>query len=611
MRRYRQPPPTETRLGLLGRFLLWIVIGLVMLAVGAVGGAYLHFHEDLAATHPHSRDVKEAQHYLNKVPPPSHAAIALVIGYDHRAGDGGAQSRSDTVMLIRTDPDTKSISMLSFPRDLVVDIYCSPGHNIGRDRINAAYSDCGSKGTLNTVKALTGLPVNYLISVNFRAFKEAVNTLGGVWIQVDRRYYNPHGTGYATINLQPGYQQLTGGSALDFVRYRHTDSDLYRVARQQLFVEAAKEQLKRALPGFGFGEFTTVLKLIHRVTRNIEIAPAVDGNTLLSYIRFLHDLPGGHFLQPKLGGLTGTNELYADPSSVQAAVQDFVSPDVGAAKVADAVARGKKPVGLPPKPAETSVVALNGNGVEASAATAGYLLRQQGYNLLTPPASSTGNAPSFGYFHTGIYYDGHAKKAHAAANGLAKLFAPADVRPMTKLIRPLANGAMVVVVVGKTFHGTIAQAPTVQEPVRQTPLVSVNPAATESLLLDARKKAGFRLELPTAIEESSSPDPEEPLRVYRIAGHQKAVYLAFRKGGLEYWGIEETPWAAAPILGERSFHRRIAGRGYDLYYSGSHLHMVVLRQFGATYWVVNTLVDSMSNETMLAIATGLRPLPRR
>jgi LCP family protein required for cell wall assembly len=610
MRRYRQPPPRETRFGAIGRFLVWVVVGLAMLGVGAAGGAYLWVHESVAATHPHSREVKAAVPYLDKVPPPSHAAIALVIGYDHRAGEGNAPSRSDTVMLLRTDPTTKTVSMLSFPRDLVVDIHC-PGHTVYRDRINAAYSVCGPKGTLETVKALTGLPVNYLISVNFRAFKEAVNTLGGVWIDVDRRYYNPHGTGYATINLMPGYQQLTGGSALDFVRYRHTDSDLYRVARQQAFVEAAKEQLKQALPGFGFGEFTTVLRLVNRVTRNIEIAPAVDGSTLLSYVRFLHDLPGGHFLQPKIGGLTGTNELNADPSSIQSAVQDFVSPDVGAAKVATQVALGQKVTGQPPKPSETSVVALNGNGVEASAATAGYLLRQQGYLIETPPASSTGNAPSFDYFHTGIYFDPHAKQARAAAGGLAKLFAPADVKPMTRPIRQLANGAMLVVVVGKTFHGTIAQAPQVQTPVRQAPLVSVNPGATQDLLLAARKQAGFRLEVPTAVEESSIPDPEMPIRVYTISGQTKAVRLIFRKGGLEYWGIEETPWAAAPILNERSFHRRIGGRGYDLYYSGSHLHMVVLRQFGATYWVVNTLLDSMSNETMLAIAKGLRPLPRR
>ena len=101
---------------------------------------------------------------------------------------------------------------------------------------------------MQTVADLIGLPINYLITVNFRGFKQIVNRLGGVWIDVDRRYFNNNAGlsptfGYAKINLQPGYQLLTGGSALDYVRYRHTDSDFFRVARQQQFVKAMKYQL--------------------------------------------------------------------------------------------------------------------------------------------------------------------------------------------------------------------------------------------------------------------------------------------------------------------------------------------------------------------------------
>ena len=72
-------------------------------------------------------------------------AVALVVGYDYRFGDDPNASRSDTLMLIRADPDTKSISMLSFPRDLLVDVYC-PGAAPVRDRINSAYSRCGIEG---------------------------------------------------------------------------------------------------------------------------------------------------------------------------------------------------------------------------------------------------------------------------------------------------------------------------------------------------------------------------------------------------------------------------------------------------------------------------------
>jgi LCP family protein required for cell wall assembly len=613
MRRYRQPPqPPRSGWAIVGRILLWVLVVVLMLALGLVGGAYLFFHESVAATHPHSADVKAAQKHLDPVPPPSHAAIALVLGYDHRFGEGNAPSRSDTIMLLRLDPQTKSISMLSFPRDLETDIHC-PGRPIARDKINAAYSDCGSQGTLETVKALTGLPVNYLITVNFHGFKEVVNKLGGVWIDVDRRYLNTHGGScsycYATINLQPGYQRLTGGSALDYVRYRHTDSDIYRVARQQQFVQAMKAQLNHNF------SLTKIPSLLRAITRNIEVAPALSGSTVLSYLLFAYHLPGGHFFQVKIDGLTGYYNLEASNSSVASAVDDFVTPDVQASKVATAVALGKKlPKPKTPKPAATTVVALNGNGVPGAAATAGSQLAQDGYRVISPPANATGNAPRQNYDHTIVYYDARVGGARLAATALAKLFEPSSVSPMspTSGIRPLGNGAMVVVVVGQTFHGTVAAPAVDRTPVRQPPRVVGNSAATESTLASVRTKVPFRLELPTVLEQSSSLDPEEPVRAYAISPGKKAVRLIYRLGnGLnEYWGVEETTWQGAPVLHGRSFRHVLGGRPYDLYYVGSHLHMVVLHQFGATYWVVNTLLDSLSNETMLAIAKGLRPLSR-
>jgi LCP family protein required for cell wall assembly len=609
MRRYRQPPPPpRSGWAIVGRVVLWILVVVLMLALGLVGGAYLFFHESVAATHPHSADVKAAQKHLDKVPPPDRAAIALVLGYDHRFDEGDAPSRSDTIMLLRADPQTKSISMLSFPRDLEVDVHCPGGAR--RDKINAAYSCGGSKATLETVKALTGLPVNYLLTVNFHGFKEVVNKVGGVWIDVDRRYLNTHGGScsycYATINLKPGYQRLTGGAALDYVRYRHTDSDLYRVARQQQFVQAMKAQLNHNF------SIPRIPSLLRAITRNVEVAPALSGNTVLSYMLFAYHLPGGHFFQVKIDGLTGYSDLTTSTANIEAAVRDFVTPDVQASKVASAVALGKKlPKPKTPKPAETTVVTLNGNGIAGAAATAGAQLSQDGYRILSPPPSATGNAPRYpNYDHSVVYYDARVGGARPAAGALAKLFAPADVRPMDRNIRFLANGAMTAVVVGQTFHGTVAQPAADKTPVRQPPRVVTNPAATETTLASVRAKVPFRLQVPATIEQTSRLDPEEPVRAYAITKGHKAVRLVFRLGsGLnEYWGIEETTWQEAPILQGRSFRHVLGGRRFDFYYNGPHLHMVVLHQFGATYWVVNTLLDSLSNETMIAIAKGLQPL---
>jgi hypothetical protein len=113
--------------------------------------------------------------------------------------------------------------------------------------------------------------------------------------------------------------------------------------------------------------------------------------------------------------------------------------------------------------------------------------------------------------------------------------------------------------------------------------------------------------VPSVLDRLSSPDSEVPVRTYRIAEDHGAVRLVFRRG-LEYWGLQQTNWADAPILESRSLHRVINGRGYDFYYQGPKLHMIVLRDGENSYWVVNTLLNSLSNETMIAIAKGLQPL---
>jgi LCP family protein required for cell wall assembly len=623
---YRQPPPPERGLAAqVGRFFAWFFVVLLMLVCGIVGGAYLWAHESAAALQAHSADAKRAEERLDAVPDAKHASIALVIGYDHRAGDGeGSPSRSDTMMLLRADPVTKTISLLSFPRDLIVPIYCpsrtatgrnGPAVASGSDRINTAYAYCGSSGALETVRHLTGLPVNYLISVNFLGFIAVVNKLGGVWMDIDRRYYNKNvGTSYtnfANIDLQPGYQRLTGKQALDFARFRHTDSDVYRLARQQQFVSAARQQIAKALGP------TSVIGIVNDIAdhRYIEIGGKFDLGTVKSYVKLAHGLPAGHVFQVKIGGLVGENELSTDSSNIQEAVSSFLNPDLEAATTATEVALGRKIRArkrtIPPR--QVTLTVLNGNGIAGSATGASYQLGRQGYQTLLPPGGKPANAPNWNYFHSKVYYDpARPGNGKIAGRQVARLVGSADVEAMPKVIAPLSNGALLVVVVGSTYHGQLTPVVIPQAPTRQPPYVRRDPAETRSTLLALRKRLPFRLEYPTLVERSSYLDSgsgEVPKRVYTLGG-QPTVRLTFRTGGSEYWGIQMTRWAEAPILADKSITQRVNRRTFDLYYSGSHLHMVVLRDNGATYWVVNTLLDSLSNETMLAIARGLRPLPR-
>jgi LCP family protein required for cell wall assembly len=609
---YRQPPaPPRSRRSLAMQIFGWTLLALAVLVGGTAGGAYLYLHESVAAVAPRSAEVKKALKSL-KVALPGEPATALVIGYDHRANEAkGSPSRSDTLMLVRADPGEKTISMLSFPRDLRVEVRC-PGKGSYVDKINSAYATCGPSGALATVANLTRLPVNYIITVNFRGFRQLVDKLGGVWMDIDRRYFNDHGgpTGYAKINLQPGYQRLNGTRALDFVRYRHTDSDIYRNARQQLFVRALKDQIGSA---FSLTKLPQVIKV---VTSNVEVGQGggndVSAKTVLRYAALAYALPPGHVFQSRIDGLEGFSDLTTSTENIDRAVREFRNPDVESPRKATAVALGEKLKQRTPPPRETSVLVLNGNGVEGSASTASYLLSQRGYQMVVPPNGLPANAPSYDYFRTQIFFDPTRAGAKPAATKLANLFGSADVKKLTPRIRALGNDAMIVTVIGQTFHNRLAAAPIDQTPKRQEAAVVSGESAAVDLLRRYRREIGFPLMVPTKIERSSSIDSETPIRVYRIDPDKehKAVRLTYRVAGNQYWGVQMTDWDDAPVLAGRNFVRRLGGRRYELYYNGPRLHMVVLRTDGATYWVVNSLLDRLSNETMIAIAKGLRPLAK-
>ena len=614
---YRQPePPKRSGWATFRTVLAWAFVALLVLVGSAAGGAYLWFHQSVAAVVASTPDVKVAAKRLD-VALPGQPATALVIGYDKRAGEGkGDPSRSDTIMLVRADPDTKSVSLLSFPRDLYVKIYC-PGKPTFSARINGAFSQCGTKGTLETVRKLTGLPINYLVTVNFRGFHQLVDALGGVWLDVDRRYFNNRSGdfGYASINLFPGYQKLGGYQALDFVRYRHTDSDLTRIARQQLFLRAFKDQIRASA---GPLDLPRVIKTI---TKSVEVGVGgnaeLDGKTVLRYALFAYSLPPGHFFQSKLEGIedTASFDLLVPQENIQKAVQEFSHPDVESPKKATQVALNEKPkpsVDRAPPPRETTITVLNGNGVAGSAGTASYLLSRQAYQMVYPPDGKNANAPNWNYFQTRIHYDKSQAGAAAAAKKVATLFGTQDVKPVNAVIKGLSNGAMLTVIVGQTFHGTLAEAPVDKTPQRQKPNVAPGAEASLALVRERAHKVPFKVMVPTVIERSSWIDRERPIRLYRIDpdGKHKTIRLTYRTGSGEYWGVQMTDWEEAPVLSERNFVRSIGGRSYELHYTGPKLHMVVLRQGDATYWVVNTLLDSLSNETMLAIAKGLKPLSR-
>lgn len=605
-----EPPQPPTRRSVAARIAAWSLFVLTMLVAGVGGGAYLYLHESVSAVAPKSESIRKILREKLKVPVAGEAAVALVIGYDRRKEEAAdAPARSDTLMLVRADPRQKTISLLSIPRDLRAEIRC-PGVAPYTAKINEAYSTCGEEGTVETVKALTGLPINYLITVNFRGFRQLVDKLGGVWLDIDHRYFNDQGGpgGYATINLRPGYQRLNGTQTLDYVRFRHTDSDIFRNARQQQFVRAFKDQIRTSF------SVTRLPQVIEVITKNVEVGQGggrdVSAGTVLSYGALAYALPAGHVFQSRIDGLEGDIDLTTSTENINKAVDAFAQPDVEAPEKAIAVSLGVKRKVKVPTPRQTTVTVLNGNGITGSASSASYLLSRRSYSMVYPANGVPANAPTFDYFETAVFHSRTAEGAQAAAKKVAGLFGSAQVKPMTPAVGELSNGAMLVVVVGQTFHGRLAAAPVDATPEKQKANIAPRQDAALGLLRDVRSRVEFPLYVPRFIEKTSQLSGAMPIREYAIdpAKKRRTVRLIYRTGGNEYWGIQQTDWKDAPVLSTKNFSRTIGGRKYDLYYNGPRLHMIVLRTNRATYWVVNTLLDSLSNETMIAIAKSLRPI---
>ena len=180
---------------------------------------------------------------------------------------------------MRFDPEQGQTSVLSIPRDLMVNITTPSGQVLRAAKrstppTRSAAELGGAKGGIvlaaETIKreVFPELKLNGIVDVNFRGFIQVVDTLGCAYVNVDHRYYNENvgttETDYTSINLQPGYQKLCYENALDYVRYRHTDSDFVRVARQQDFLRDLREQID---PANEIGQIDTVAKAVgHAIT---------------------------------------------------------------------------------------------------------------------------------------------------------------------------------------------------------------------------------------------------------------------------------------------------------------------------------------------------------
>ncbi len=160
----------------------------------------------------------------------------LALGVDSRGGSDIDSTRTDTIMVITLNTNTKQIAAVSFPRDSYVDI-----EGYGYTKLNHATAFGGVPLLAETIESNFGIKIDNYVLIDFIAFEKIVDELGGIEVDVAKKMYIYEN--YTSTTLYPGVQQLDGENLLAYVRFRNdSDGDLGRIIRQQEAIEKLGEK---------------------------------------------------------------------------------------------------------------------------------------------------------------------------------------------------------------------------------------------------------------------------------------------------------------------------------------------------------------------------------
>ncbi|HDR4736115.1 TPA: LCP family protein [Bacillus cereus] len=232
-----------------------IIISVILFFL-IVGGGYTWFLVNKA-----SSAVRNAAHDLARgdksdlrdkaVKPITNNVSVLVMGVDEsdvRGKEYGEAIRTDALLLATFNKDSKTVKLLSIPRDTYTYIPVEKK----KDKITHAHAygstkngkDGGPQASIDAVEKLLNVPVDYFVKFNFKSFMKIVDDLGGIEVDVPVEFTEQDSNDTAdAIHLKKGVQKLNSEEALALARTRHIDSDAMRGQRQQLVIEAILEKL--------------------------------------------------------------------------------------------------------------------------------------------------------------------------------------------------------------------------------------------------------------------------------------------------------------------------------------------------------------------------------
>ncbi len=467
----------------------------------------------------------------------------LILGSDKRPEFKGGKFRglSDTTMLLRVDPDRNALALFSLPRDLRVDI-----PTYGTAKLNEAYFAGGPELTLRTIQQLTdvpaspgGLEINHLVNVDFEGFARAVNSIDCVYVDVDRRYFHSNdntaaAADYEEIDLQPGYQALCGFDALDYARYRHTDNDVVRAARQQDFLREARAKVP---PEVLFAQRKELIDIFtEHTTSDIDRA-----GEMLEVLKLFIEARDAPVKEVHFEGQIGPSFVTTTSTEIDKAVRQFLGIEDSPG------ARGETAAPEAPVVPEQAPDQVPG---------------------ATPPTGTDGD-------DEGDDEDkGDGKKAKKDGDGGQRGSGPAEL-------------------VSTDFGRGLAQA--IRK--RRIDVPVYYPTVLETGTEFAQKPRVYKI---NGTGEGSPPN-----------GERAAYKWVFSRPALgEYYGFMATRWEDPPILDSPSETREIGDREYELFYDGDRLRLVAWQDDRGSFWLSNTLIQSLSEREMIEIAEGMRELPR-
>jgi LCP family protein required for cell wall assembly len=488
---------------------------IVVVTAAATSSAILLYIDSIAHALGHNDHL---HHELENILPTVHGGepeTILILGSDKRPEFGEEYGRSDTTILLRLDSEQNLISVMSIPRDLKTEI---PGY--GTAKFNAAYSDGGPKLTVQVVEELTGLEPNHVINIDFLGFVRAVDAIGCVYTDVDRRYFHSNAEvvpgseeEYSAIDIKPGYQKLCGVKALQYVRYRHTDTDIVRSARQQSFLSQARHQVA---PTDLITDNHNLIDILTEYTTS----DITKGTELIELLDLLYELKGAEVNQVHFPAELGPSYVYANETEVRHAVKEFLGE------------AGYDSHKFPEEKPET-----------------GKAQQKKGEKK----KSSKGKKKH--------------KKHHTPPGGDELVPASAAGQEMGEKVARQVGGGFPVFYPTRLPPGAIYQEDDSYEHI-------VNPW------------------------------------VYHLKDKEKVRHPAYRMIGVyqpeyefTYFGVQGIQgWEDPPILDDPTETKKVNGREYSIYTDSGQIKLVAWHRGADSYWISNSLQQSLTNEQMMGIA---------